>query len=62
MDCEFYYGMYERYGEPIYLNDCLITNRVGDFSVTTNVSHKNRDFYVEKETKYCKEKYDLINA
>ena len=62
MDCEFYYGMYERYGEPIYLNDCLITNRVGEYSVTTNVSHKNRDFYVEKETKYCKEKYDLINA
>ena len=62
MDCEFYYGMNEKYGQPIFLNDVLISNRVGEYSVTTNVSHKNRDFYVEKETKYCKEKYDLINA
>ncbi len=62
MDCEFYYGMNEKYGQPIFLNDVLVSNRVGEYSVTTNVSHKNRDYYVEKETKYCKEKYDLINA
>ena len=62
MDCEFYYGMNHKYGQPIFLNDVLISNRVGDFSVTTNVSHKNRDYYVEKETKYCKEKYDLISV
>jgi glycosyltransferase involved in cell wall biosynthesis len=59
MDCEFYYGMNEKYGRPIFLNDVLISNRVGDYSVTTNVSHKNRDYYVNKETKYCKEKYGL---
>jgi len=59
MDCEFYYGMNEKYGTPIFLNDVLISNRVGDYSVTTNVSHKNRDYYVNKETKYCKEKYGL---
>ena len=62
MDCEFYYGMNKKYGQPIFLNDVLVSNRVGEYSVTTNVSHKNRDYYVEKETKYCKEKYDLINA
>ena len=62
MDCEFYYGMNEKYEQPIFLNDVLVSNRVGEYSVTTNVSHKNRDYYVEKETKYCKEKYDLINA
>jgi len=59
MDCEFYYGMNEKYGQPIFLNDVLISNRVGEYSVTTNVSHKNRDYYVNKETKYCKEKYGL---
>ena len=60
MDCEFYYGMNEKYGQPIFLNDVLVSNRVGDYSVTTNVSHKNRDYYVEKETKYCKEKYEVL--
>lgn len=59
MDCEFYYGMNEKYGQPIYLNDVLVSNRIGEYSVTTNVSHKNRDYYVNKETKYCKEKYGV---
>ena len=59
MDCEFYYGMNDKHGQPIFLNDVLISNRVGDYSVTTNVSHKNRDYYVNTETKYCKKKYGL---
>ena len=60
MDVEFYYGMMYDYGEPILYDDVLISNRVGDYSVTTNVSHKNRDYYVTKETKYCKEKYGVV--
>lgn len=59
MDCEFYYGMNAAYGLPVFLDDVLVSNRVGEYSVTTNVSHKNRDYYVNKETKYCKEKYGL---
>jgi glycosyltransferase involved in cell wall biosynthesis len=59
MDCEFYYGMNNNYGLPIFLNDVLVSNRIGEYSVTTNVSHKNRDYYVSKETKYCREKYGL---
>jgi len=60
MDVEFYYGMMYDHGEPILYDDVLISNRVGDYSVTTNVSHKNRDYYVTKETKYCKEKYGVV--
>ena len=60
MDVEFYYGMKEDYGDPILYNDVLISNRVGEYSVTTNVSHKNRDYYVREETKYCKEKYGVL--
>ena len=52
--------MKEDYGDPILYNDVLISNRVGEYSVTTNVSHKNRDHYVTKETKYCKEKYGVL--
>ena len=59
MDCEFYYGMNNKYGLPIFLNDVLVSNRIGEYSVTTNVSHKNRDYYVSKETEYCREKYGL---
>ena len=52
--------MKEDYGDPIFYNYVLISNRVGEYSVTTNVSHKNRDYYVREETKYCKEKYGVL--
>ena len=42
MDVEFYYGMMYDYGVPIFYDDVLISNRVSDYSVTTNVSNKNR--------------------
>ena len=60
MDVEFYHAMLVKYGQPILLHDVLTTNRESEYSVTTNVSHKNRDYYVENETKYCKEKHDSI--
>tara|TARA_R100001510_G_C7645158_1_gene202543 strand:- start:1161 stop:1868 length:708 start_codon:yes stop_codon:yes gene_type:complete len=60
MDVEFYYGMMYDYGVPIFYDDVLISNRVSDYSVTTNVSNKNRDYFVTKETNYCKQKYSLL--
>lgn len=59
MDCEFYYGMDKKYGKPIFLNDILVTNRMGNFSITTNISNKNKNYYVSQETKYCREKYGI---
>lgn len=58
MDCEFYYGMNERYGRPIFLNDVLISNRVGDHQISSQVN-KRREEYVSRETEYCVKKYKL---
>jgi len=60
MDVDFYYGMNVDYGQPIYYNDVLISNRVGNASITSEVSNKNRDYYVTTETKHCKEKYGVL--
>ena len=50
----------EDYGDPILYNDVLISNRVGEYSVTTNVSHKNRDYYVTKETNIVKKVWSFM--
>lgn len=58
MDCEFYYGMNDNYGQPIFLNDILISNRVGDHQISSQVN-KRREEYVSRETEYCIKKYKL---
>ncbi|MFZ9740376.1 MAG: glycosyltransferase family 2 protein [Candidatus Nanopelagicaceae bacterium] len=61
MDLDFYYGMRLDYGMPILYNDILISNRFpSDYSVTTNVSNKNKEYYERTESEYCKKKYNLI--
>jgi glycosyltransferase involved in cell wall biosynthesis len=55
MDIDFFYGMKEKYGDPIFYDDVLITNRFpSDYSVSNNTP---KDF--KKESKYCKEKYGV---
>tara|TARA_B100001093_G_C26711972_1_gene963831 strand:+ start:159 stop:860 length:702 start_codon:yes stop_codon:yes gene_type:complete len=56
MDCEFYYNMNNKYGPPIFLNDVLISNRVGDHQISTHVI-KNKQEYISRETEYCIGKY-----
>lgn len=61
MDIDFYYGMRVDYGDPILYNDVLISNRFpSDYSVTTNVSNKNKEYYERTESEYCKKKYGVI--
>ena len=55
MDCEFYYGMNEKYGQPIFLNDVLISNRVGDYQISSNINNKAE--LQSRESEYCKKKY-----
>ena len=55
MDCEFYYGMDEKYGQPIFLNDVLISNRVGDYQISSNINNKTELNF--RESEYCKKKY-----
>ena len=54
MDCDFYYGMNNKYGLPIFLNDILISNRVGDHQIST---HVNKQECISRETEYCIGKY-----
>ena len=58
MDCEFYYGMGQKYGEPIFYDDVLVSNRLGDHQISAMVQ-KDRDNIERTETEYCKQKYKL---
>ena len=58
MDCEFYYGMNVAYGLPVFLDDVLISNRVGDHQISSQVN-KSREEYVSRETEYCMKKYNI---
>lgn len=52
MDVAYYYRMNERYGLPVVIEDCLITNRQHDGQISSNYKGN-----LEEEIKYCKEKY-----
>lgn len=55
MDIDFFYGMRLDHGDPIFLDDVLISNRFpNDASISSNAP---KDF--AKESKYCKEKYGV---
>lgn len=56
MDIDFYYGMREKYGEPFYLDDILVTNRIHPDSISSTIT--NREELLQKESLYCKQKYD----
>lgn len=61
MDIDFYYGMKVDYGEPILYNDILVSNRFpSDYSITTNVSNKNKEYYEKIESEYCERKYKIV--
>lgn len=55
MDLDFYYNMRLNYGEPIYYDDILVTNRVHPNSISSTLI--NRDEILRKEAVYCKNKY-----
>jgi glycosyltransferase involved in cell wall biosynthesis len=53
MDVEYYYRLGERYGLPVTLEDCLVTNRCHENQISNKYSGNLGD-----EVRYCKEKYD----
>lgn len=55
MDCELYYQLYIRYGQPTIIADCLITNRIHPTQIS---SIYNSDIYAE--IKYVKNKHKII--
>lgn len=60
MDCEFYYNVKKIYGEPIYFNDILISNRVHSDQISYQFYKKNdSNRKLFSELKYCKNKHCL---
>jgi len=57
MDLDFYYGMRETYGDPIFFNDILVSNRVHQDSISSNI--KNKEDLTKIESVYCFEKYGV---
>ena len=58
MDCEMYYRLNQVHGQPVYLYDDLVTNRVHDGQISMQ-KYKSKDFaeFMEKEVRYCIEKH-----
>jgi len=48
MDVEWYYRMYLKYGEPFYVNDINVVNRVWDNSLSNNISHREKTEEIKK--------------
>jgi glycosyltransferase involved in cell wall biosynthesis len=57
MDLDFYYGMKQKYDDPIFYNDILISNRVHDDSISNKLS--NKEEIMQKESEYCLTKYGV---
>lgn len=60
MDCEMYYRLDKVHGQPVYLNDDLITNRVHDGQISMQ-KYKSNDFkdFMNNEISYCFKKHNL---
>jgi glycosyltransferase involved in cell wall biosynthesis len=57
MDIDYYYGMQKKYGDPVFYNDILITNRVHENSISSNITNKEKMMSIE--SKYCLQKYGV---
>lgn len=59
MDCDFYYHLKEVYGDPIYYNDILVTNRVHPQQISQQLyNDSNYEEKLQKEINYCIQKYN----
>lgn len=58
MDLDFYYHMRDKYGEPVYFDDILVSNRIHPDSISSSIN--NKEEIILKESNYCKTKFNLI--
>ncbi|MEY4332415.1 MAG: hypothetical protein RLZZ196_1153 [Bacteroidota bacterium] len=58
MDCDFYYSIKKMYGEPIYLNDVLVSNRVHTNQISQQFYNNNYMKNMQKEINYCLTKHN----
>ena len=55
MDVDFYHSLRSKYGDCIYLNECMITQRVNADALSSTIS----DEEVQKEFVYCRKKHGI---
>ncbi len=58
MDLDFYYHMRNKYGEPVYFDDILVSNRIHPDSISSGID--NKEEFILKESNYCKKKFNLL--
>lgn len=59
MDCDFYYNLKKTYGDPVYCNDVLVTNRVHEDQISQKFySQKEYNENFQKEINYCLKKHN----
>lgn len=56
MDCEYYYQLYLRYGEPFILKETLISNRIHQNQISSRY-----DKNIKEEINFVKDKYKYVN-
>ena len=60
MDCDFYYNARKTYGDPIYYNDVLVTNRSHSTQISSLYNDsENSNEKLKREVNYCKKKYSI---
>ena len=57
MDCDYYYNLKSNFGDPIYLEDVLISNRVHENQISSTY-----DKNIQDEIDYCLDKYAIIKG
>ena len=58
MDCEIYYHIRKKFGEPIYLHDILVSNRVHSEQISSRYnSSPNSTSDLDREVEYCISKH-----
>ena len=58
LDCDYYQRMYDKYGEPVFLNDINVTIGIGEHQATNLMGDKVKT----KEQQYLYEKYSSVET
>ena len=57
MDCDYYYNLKSNFGDPIYFEDVLVSNRVHENQISSTY-----DKNIQDEINYCLDKYAIIKG
>ena len=57
MDCDYYYNLISNFGDPIYFEDVLVSNRVHENQISSTY-----DKNIQDEINYCLDKYAIIKG